>query len=139
MRRIGNCALACLSGNAGFVRRYVHIHLIGAFLIAVLSVAFATGTHSRPVLSAMDARLEAYLMTGGSMADLCLDGQDSHQKSSHCSLCYLVASSTLPRLDRLEIRLEQRIAATIILPQIRRAAANPRDPTTPKRGPPQIA
>ncbi|MBK4214553.1 hypothetical protein JJJ17_01295 [Paracoccus caeni] len=121
------------------MRNFLHIPLFGTFLIAVLALAFATGMHARPLPTEMETRLEASLLAGFSINDFCLSDKDSHEKSTHCSLCYLITASHLPRIDRLEINAEQRVFATIVLPQIQRAAAHPRDPTTSKRGPPQTA
>ncbi|WP_347137836.1 hypothetical protein [Paracoccus sp. SSK6] len=118
------------------MRRLLH-QLPGLAFMALLAVALATGMAARPVPSEMDLRLDAWVMAGGSLDDLCGDHGADH-KDGHCPLCNLAAPTGLPPVTASLLDAEQRILASIVLPQIRRAAGHARDPATPKRGPPHL-
>ncbi|RWR29653.1 hypothetical protein D2T31_09420 [Sinirhodobacter populi] len=106
----------------------------GLMLLALLALAFATGARAAP--DPAELRLEAYLLSGGSAADLCAqDGTDPAHAAS-CSLCHLIASSTLPDGGPSLVAVELHVVATVLLPQLRRAAMRLRDPATPPTGPP---
>lgn len=115
------------------------LRVFGLALLTVLSFAFASGTALRAAPQASDARLEVLQLMGFAVDDLCNDGQDKAVHFVECSLCNLVASSTLPDAGGLLVEVDRRIYASVILPQIRRAEARQRDPATPLRGPPQAA
>lgn len=116
---------------------FMSFRMAGLALLTLLAVAFATGTalHAAPNLN--EARLEAYQLAGGSLDDLCGEDGADHAHIASCSLCHLVSSSDLPQTVHSLTLIERRLVATVILPQLRRAAARPRDPATPPRGPPQ--
>jgi hypothetical protein len=119
------------------MRRLSH-QLIGLAFMGLLALALATGFAARPVPSEMELRLDAWLMAGLPLDDLCSDhGIDGHDKD-HCPLCNLTAPSGLPPFASPLIDADQRIMARIVLPQMRRAAGHARDPAVPKRGPPAL-
>lgn len=107
----------------------------GLMLLALLALAFATGARAAPDLA--ELRMEAYLLSGGSAADLCAqDGMDPAHMAS-CSLCHLIASGPLPDGGPSLVAVELHVAA-VLLPQLRRAAMRLRDPATPPTGPPDL-
>lgn len=110
---------------------------LGLAFLALAVLALATGMTARPVPSEMDLRLEAWVMAGGALDDLCGDHGADHG-GGHCPLCNLAAPAGLPPVTAHLLDAEQRILASIVLPQIRRAAGHARDPAIPKRGPPRL-
>ena len=120
------------------MRAMVPLRLLGLVLVALMTVAFASGTAARAAPTANDMRLNAYQLAGGLLSDLCHDHAPDHAHMESCALCHLVSGADLPPHRPPTAALERRLVATVILPQIRRAEARPRDPTTPTRGPPLI-
>ena len=118
------------------MRRLVH-HPWNLAFIGLLILALATGMAARPVPSEMDLRLDAWVMAGGSLDDLCGDHGTGH-KDGHCPLCNLAAPTGLPPVTLSLRDADQRILARIVLPQMRRALGHARDPAIPKRGPPPL-
>lgn len=112
------------------------LRLLGLVFVTVLAVAFATGTAVRAAPTVSEVRLEVYQLQGGVLTDLCNDMSPDHAHMASCSLCHLVAGSDLPDIGLSLAEIEGAFVATIILPQIRRAAWHPRNPATPTRGPP---
>ena len=103
-------------------------------LALLMIVGTATAAPVAPTIG--DARLEVFMLAGGSPADLCHHDEPSLPHAEHCSLCHLIAECDLPSADLRLVAVEQRLTATVILPQVQRAALRPRDPVTPLRGPP---
>ncbi|WP_265502161.1 hypothetical protein [Paracoccus beibuensis] len=116
--------------------RPIPLRMLCLLVLAMVGVAFASATAVRGVPSAGEVRLEAFLLSGGSVADLCRHDQDGHEQVLHCALCHLVAGTDLPSADPPPIAIERRVLASIILPQVRRAGLRPKNPATPLRGPP---
>ena len=104
--------------------------------IGLLFVALAGGSGMRPVPSEIELRLEAWVMAGGTLDDLCSDHGVAQGDKAHCPLCNLAAPIVLPSIIASLIDIERRILAHAVLPQMRRAAGHTRDPAIPKRGPP---
>lgn len=134
MGRIGQLIGSAPIWHEGPVRR--PIALFG--LLALLAIAFATGSFARPAPSADEARLQAFMLWSGTPGDLCGDGEAEHPHLALCSLCHLVTMTNLPASHPPLVDIEQRLVASVILPRILRAAAHPRDPATPPRGPPHL-
>lgn len=109
----------------------------GLLLLILLALAFASGAAGRAVPTVAEARLQAFELSGGVLADLCHAGQPERPHVASCSLCHLVAAGDLPDTPLKLVEIERRLLAAVILPQIRRGEARPRDPATPTRGPPQ--
>lgn len=119
------------------MRDLAPLRLLGLVFVTLLAVAFATGTAVRAAPTLTEVRLEAYQLQGGLVADLCNEKSPDHAHLASCSLCHLVAGSDLPDIGLPLIEIERKLVATLILPQVQRAATQPRDPATPTRGPPQ--
>lgn len=118
------------------MRDVMHLRFLGLIMVTLLAVAFSTGTAMRIAPTASEARLEAYQLAGGLLADLCNEKSPDHAHMTQCALCNLVAGSDLPDTRLSLVAIERLVVGTVILPQIQRAAASPRDPATPTRGPP---
>lgn len=114
------------------------IRALGLALVTLLAVAFATGSLTRAAPDLSEVTLDAYILSGGSALDLCRQKDGDHAHMSECSLCNLVSSCALPyaRLSLTEV--DGHFLTTIVMPQIRRAAAGLRDPAIPPRGPPRL-
>lgn len=118
------------------MRDRLSLRTLGLALMTLLALAFASGSYARAAPTLADVKLDAYILSGGSALDLCRQADGDHAHLAECALCHLVAASNLPEAGLSLIRIDARMMATVILPQIRRAAARPRDPATPPRGPP---
>lgn len=114
------------------------LRVSGLVMMALLALAFATATVARAAPTATEVRLEAFQLAGGVADDLCNTKDSDHPHLYSCSLCHLISSGDLPEAMLSLTGIEQLVVATVILPQLRRAAARPRDPATPPRGPPAI-
>jgi len=101
-----------------------------ALTLALLAVGFA---HHVP--RAEDGTKFAYLLAGGTTAELC--GQSSNEAmGKSCPACHLTATVVLPAND-----LPPRLAAlsferAVIAPRVNRAARMVRDPALGLRAPP---
>ncbi|WP_207099881.1 hypothetical protein [Paracoccus shandongensis] len=118
------------------MRRLIHQPWSLAF-IGLLILALVAGMAARAVPSEMELRLQAWVMAGGSLDDLCGDHGAGH-KDGHCPLCTLAAPTGLPPVTPSLRDADRRILARIVLPQMRRAMGHARDPAVPKRGPPAL-
>ncbi|WP_136686037.1 hypothetical protein [Falsirhodobacter xinxiangensis] len=119
------------------MRDLAPLRLLGLVFVTLLAVAFATGTAVRAAPSVSEVQLEAYQLQGGLLADLCNEKSPDHAHMAGCSLCHLVAGCDLPDATLSLVEIDRKLIAAVILPQIERAAAHPRDPATPTRGPPE--
>lgn len=110
--------------------------LLALTLLALLSLAFATGTMSARIPDQEELQLEALFLAGVSPHGLCLtdDGQ-AHKHETHCSLCIVFGPSTLPGCGL--VQAEVLYLGQVTLSQIRRATWHRRDPAIPPRGPPE--
>lgn len=116
--------------------RHLGKYRIGGLVgVLLLTFAFAIGGAVRPSASVAEARLDALALAGFSLDDLCND-QTSHD--ARCSLCNLLSGGDLPSLTGILISLDRQLVASVILPDMQRAALRPRDPAVPLRGPPAL-
>ncbi len=116
--------------------RLISLRILCLALLAILGAALAAAPQMRGVPAISDVRLEVFVLSGGSLADLCQHDEHRHPHADHCALCHLITGCALPPADLRPLAIEQRAAAAIVLPQIQRTASHPRDPATPLRGPP---
>lgn len=120
------------------MHRVAPFRLLGLIFVTLLAVAFITGTAARAAPSVSEVRLEFYQLQGGVLADLCDETSADPGHLAHCSLCHLVAGSTIPDTGLPLVEIERKLVDAVILPQIRRAEARLRDPAIPPRGPPLV-
>lgn len=104
--------------------------------LVLIALAFASGTGLRAAPTVAEARLEAYQLQGGLLADLCNEKSPAHPHAADCALCHLLAAGDLPPRQTSLIRIERALVASVILPRIQRAEAHRHDPAIPTRGPP---
>lgn len=107
-------------------------------VIGLMLAVLAAGLGTRPVPSEMELRLDAWLAAGLSMDDLCADHGTTRDHKAHCPLCTLAGATGLPPVAVSPVDAEQRILASVVLPQMRRTTGHARDPAVPKRGPPHL-
>lgn len=119
------------------MRSLAPFRFLGLIFVTLLTVAFAAGTAARAAPSVSEVRLELYQLQGGLLADLCDETLSDPAHLAHCSLCHLVAGSTVPDTSLPLVEIERKLVDAVILPQVRRAKARLRDPAIPPRGPPQ--
>lgn len=112
------------------------LRILGLVMMTLLAVAFATGTAVRAAPSVTEIRLEAFQLAGGVVEELCNVKGPDHAHIASCALCDLIAASHMPDACIPMMALERQVVATVILPQVERAAARARDPAIPPRGPP---
>lgn len=115
------------------------IRLFGLLVIAAITLALAGVGYAHHAPSAEDARIEAYVLAGGALDDICGAGASHHLATSGCPACHLIGSALLPAPTDSFLRIEGRILATIVLPQQRRAASRASGPALHLRGPPALA
>ncbi|MDH2327405.1 hypothetical protein QCN27_11055 [Cereibacter sp. SYSU M97828] len=118
------------------MREHLSLRVLGLTFLTLLAIAFASGSYARSAPAASEQKLEMLQLMGMSVDDLCDEDGRQHAHLAECSLCHLVAGTNLPDAGLTLIELDRRIVAALVLPQMDRAAARPRDPATPPRGPP---
>ncbi|MEI4473793.1 hypothetical protein [Frigidibacter sp. MR17.24] len=115
------------------------LRMLGLMLVALLTLAFGAAGHAHHVPDAGDLRLEAHLLAGGSIADLCADGGAGHHAAPGCPICHLIGAAVVPPAQEGLRSLEYRVVATVTLPRLARSFGRARDPAVPPRGPPARA
>lgn len=126
-------------GQGCGVREHPSLRVLGLAFLTLLTLAFASGSFARAAPQASERTLEVLQLMGMDVGDLCDEDSPQHVHLAECSLCHLVAGADLPDAALTLIEVDRRIVATIVLPRMDRAAAHPRDPATPPRGPPFLA
>ena len=116
------------------ITRLSALSIVISFLVALASLSFA----HRSSAFTLDTELEAFLLSGGTLAALCGDLEDpDNPRVKDCSACRLIMAVALPdnlvqpRQTQLPRALKLRHMA-----QLRHHAA-PRDPTQQTWAPPQ--
>jgi hypothetical protein len=108
--------------------------VVATLIVALTAVGFA----HRVSAQSLNADLEAFLLSGGTLSGLCGDIQDpKNARADECSACRLMATTTVPEnfTHSIEARLPQTLRL-MRLAQLRHHAA-PRDPSQQTRAPPQ--
>lgn len=118
------------------MRAFESLPVLRLVMALLLALAFAGAGFARAAPSIAEARLDALMLAGFDKADLCRDAAEGHAHLAECSLCNLVSNSTFPDGTLSLLDMERRLVASILLPQIRRAALHRHDPAIPPRGPP---
>lgn len=85
-----------------------------------------------------DAAKLAFLMAGGTLADVCHDGGDDGMAGGECPACHLPAVVMVPALDVPVLVAELAFVAKVVAPRENRAARLVRDPGHGLRAPPLV-
>ncbi|MEI4487745.1 hypothetical protein V8J36_16255 [Frigidibacter sp. MR17.14] len=117
----------------------MNLRALGLVLVALLTLAFGAAGHAHHVPEAADLRLQAYVLAGGSVADLCDDSATTHAKAAGCPVCHLIGAAVVPQPLGTPQDIELRHVATLVAPRVARAEGRARDPAIPPRGPPPSA
>jgi hypothetical protein len=114
-------------------------HLCRMALLACLTLAIvATGFAHRPPSSA-DAAMQAYILAGGAVTDLCGDADgDGMPDHGPCPACQITASADLPPPLALVRDAGLVLLAEISAPRARPMAARALDPAHGSRAPPLV-
>ncbi|WP_035026157.1 hypothetical protein [Gemmobacter nectariphilus] len=117
-------------------RRIVHgIHGVG--LIALLAFALVATGFAHRVPSASDIAVEAYVLAGGDISDICGDmGSDGKTTHRDCPACHIVGSTMLPDAPQSLADVNYVFVATVIAPRESRAIRTVLDPARGMRAPP---
>lgn len=117
-------------------KRILHgIH--GAGLIALLTVALVATAFVHHLPSASDVAVEAYVLAGGDISDICGDtGTDGKAVHRDCPACHIVGSVTLPDATSGVVDVNYVFVATVIAPRESRAIRTVLDPARGMRAPP---
>lgn len=101
----------------------------------LIAFAFSTSAAFKPVPTIAELQLQAFLLSGGSIDDLC--GHEGGLAHIDCDICCHAPS--LPALHQPSIfEADQTYLAQVILPQAALAANKIHDPSAPVRGPPNL-
>jgi hypothetical protein len=115
------------------MRLISRIALTLALLFALAGIGFA---HRAPQLD--DAGKLAFLMAGGTLADVCDEGGDAGMAGGDCPACHLPAVVMVPAVDLPVLVAELAFVAKVIAPRESRAARSVRDPGHGLRAPPLV-
>jgi hypothetical protein len=108
--------------------------IVASLIVALTAVGFA----HRVSAQTLDADLEAFLLSGGTLSGLCGDLEDpKNARADECSACRLIAATVVP--DTFEHPTVLRLPQTLKLMRLAqlRHHAVPRDPGQQTRAPPQ--
>lgn len=106
-------------------------------LITAMSLALVAAGFVRPAPTAGDAVLHAYLLAGGSVAELCADTDgDGLPDHDDCPTCRLVAPATVPQVMPALRDADLVFVARVVAPRESRAVREVLDPARGTRGPP---
>ncbi len=117
----------------GPMRLISRIALTLALLFALAGIGFA---HRAPQLD--DAGKLAFLMAGGTLADVCQDGGEDGQAGVECPACHLPSVVMVPVFDVPFVTAELAFVAKVVAPRTSRAARLVRDPGHGLRAPPVV-
>ncbi|QYZ69554.1 hypothetical protein [Neotabrizicola shimadae] len=108
--------------------------LVLMFILTAALIATGFG-HRMP--SANDSMIDAFLLSGGSLADLCGD-TDGNGLPDHgdCPACHIVASAELPDANLTLNDVDLAFVAKVIAPGESRALRTVLDPARGMRAPP---
>lgn len=105
--------------------------LVAVLLIALTAVGFA---HRMP--TAQNISAEAYVLAGGSLADLCSDS-DGMIAGADCPACHLVGAAALPEPQPAIRDADLIFVAEVVAPRESRALSMVLDPARGLRAPPR--
>lgn len=111
--------------------------LAGLLVVISLIVALAATGLAHHAPSSADLGKQAFLLSGGSMGDLCTDmDDDSAPPADDCQACHLVGSAIVPTTDLPLLQAELAFQAKVTAPRESRALRVVRDPALGLRAPP---
>jgi hypothetical protein len=106
-------------------------------LIFALTVALVAAGYGHRMPSANDSMIEAFLLSGGSLADLCADTNgDGLPDHGDCPACHIVASAGLPDAGLTFHEADLAFVAKVVAPRENRAVRVVLDPARGMRAPP---
>lgn len=106
--------------------------VVATLVAALVMIGFA---HRAPAQS--DAAVQAYVLAGGSLSDLCADPLDDGMPAHlDCSACQIVAAGAEPRQPDLRRDADLRMLSRIVAPNESRATRMMLDPALGLRAPP---
>ena len=109
----------------------------GVGLVALLTVALVATAFAHRMPSASDVAIEAYILAGGDLSDICGDmGSDGNATHRDCPACHIAASAMVPDAPQSIAEVEYVHVATVVAPQQSRAIRTVRDPARGMRAPP---
>jgi len=118
--------------------RHMMTYIAKLGLVLTLFVALTgAGVAHRTQMPVMDDGLAAYLAAGGSLADLCGDG-DVEGGSHGCAACHLVAGAVLPAVASSFCLLPAHQYTPLPDAQLHFHAHLAADPSRPVRAPPVV-
>lgn len=107
------------------------------FLIAALGVALIASALSPRAPDAEDAALHAFVLAGGSMAELCADTDgDGLPDHDDCPACRLVAPAMVPQVIPALGAADLVVVSKVLAPRESRAVRAVLDPARGTRAPP---
>jgi hypothetical protein len=111
--------------------------LLRLILVSAIVIAFvATGFLHRIPLAA-DSSLQAFVLAGGELADLCADTDgDGLPDPGDCPACQIVASADLPKANLTFHAADLAFVASVVAPRESRAVRMVLDPARGMRAPP---
>ncbi|WP_103335784.1 hypothetical protein [Pseudotabrizicola formosa] len=106
-------------------------------LIALLAVGLAVSGFGHRAPMAQDAQLEALLLSGFTMADLCTpSGSDEAASAVPCLACTPSGPVLIPALGCMLRPADVQVLAAVFAPRERRTVASVHDPAHAPRAPP---
>jgi hypothetical protein len=117
--------------------RRVFAPLQRLFLVAALAVALVATGFAHRVASPDDASLQAFLLAGGDLGDLCADADgDGVPDHGDCPACHIVAAVDLPSTTLGLRDADLVFVAAVVAPRESRAVRVVLDPARGMRAPP---
>jgi hypothetical protein len=116
----------------GLMRTFQRLLLIAAISVALVATGFS---HRSPSLD--DTALQAFMMSGGDLADLCSDA-DGDGRGDHldCPACHISATADLPHTEFGLHDADLIFVAHVVAPRESRAVRIVLDPARGLRAPP---
>ena len=110
--------------------------LRGAASVALLAVALSIAGFGHRAPAQQDATIEAFLLSGFAMADLCGTAGSDQMLPGSCPACTLIGAALLPGTLCVMRDADLRLLAAIIAPRARQTVQSPYDHARAARGPP---
>ena len=117
--------------------RSLIIRLRGVALFAFLAISLAVGGLGHRAPLQQDARVEAFLLSGFAMADLCApSGSGQTASGARCLACTPPGPVLIPAFACIMRPADVRVVAAVFAPRARRTVAAVHDPARAPRAPP---
>ncbi|MFN4154065.1 MAG: hypothetical protein ACK4HF_05385 [Paracoccaceae bacterium] len=111
--------------------------LRGHALIALLAIALGVVGFGHRAPLQQDATVEAFLLSGFSMADLCgSSGSDNPAKAVQCLACTPPAPAPIPASPCVVRDADMQVVAAVFAPRARQSVPAVHDPARAPRAPP---